>query len=70
MIISQVSYRTNGPLVGMRAPYRGSILYLKPYKDLICCLTYAFMFGAYISPYVAQCLICFGSHILDVVVPV
>ena len=35
--------------IGMRAPYGGGILNLRPYKSLICCLTYAFMFGAYIS---------------------
>ena len=52
-------------LIGMRAPYRGGVLYLRPYTGLVCCLTYAFMFCAYISTYVAQCLICFGGHILD-----
>ena len=57
-------------LIGMRAPYRGGILYLRPYNGLVCCLTYAFMFGEYMSAYVVQCLICFGGHILDVVFPV
>ena len=38
--------------VSTRVPYRGGILYLRPNKSLICCLTYAFMFGAYISTYI------------------
>ena len=43
------------------------VLNLRPYKSLICRLMFAFMFGVYISAYVAQCLVCFGGHILNMV---
>ena len=56
--------------LGIRASYRGGILYLGPYYCVESCLTYAFMIGLDISSYEAQDPICFCGHILYVLVPV
>ena len=50
-------------------PHRGGILDLGSNKSIIGCLSYAFMFSAYVSTYEAQGPICVDGHVLDIVIP-
>ena len=57
-------------LVWVYGLHRGGILDLWSNKSIICCLSYAFMFGGHVSTYDKQGPISVDAHILNRSVPV